>query len=80
MEKAGTIWPQAADREPRTANFWVPRSPLTASGEELMIGSVCVEVVETPERVEERLTEQFPLYRVAQRLGRLIGRGVTHEV
>lgn len=80
MEKVGRFWPQDEDREPRTSNFHVPCSALTTADADYVPGSVMVSVTETPERVQDRLGEQFPLYRVAQAAGRLIGRGESNEV
>lgn len=80
MEKTGTFWPHDEDREPRTSNFHVPRSSLSATEADYASGSIMVSVTETPERVQDRLEEQFPLYRVAQQIGRIVGRGGDSEV
>ena len=80
MEKTGKFWPHEEDRQPRTSNFHVPRSALSASETDYVPGTIAVSVIETPERVQDRLEEQFPLYRVAHKLGRLVGRGGEHEV
>lgn len=64
MTKEGRFWPTEQDLTPKTARFWVPRSSLLCTDEDYYLGVSQVIVTETPEDVDDRLKEQFPLYRV----------------
>lgn len=75
------IWPREEDRRPLVANFHVARSPLTASQEDYKPGTTCITVTEQPEAIEERLADQYLLYRITQSGKKLLKfAGEQHEV
>lgn len=81
MEKDGRFWTTDIDAQPRVDIFNVPRSPLLRQGGEYVPGTVSIRVEETPESIEARLKENFPLYRVASWGRKLLGlSGVEDEV
>jgi hypothetical protein len=71
-EKDGRFWPTDQDRQAHVATFHVPRSTLL-SEEERIPGTAAISVVEEPHTVEERLREQFPLYRAVKFGRRVMG-------
>ncbi len=78
MQHEGKLWPSVNDRQPKRANYHVPRSPLGA--EEYVPGSAKFTVTEKPVDRETRLKRQFPLYRLAKFGQKLMRHGAEHEV
>ncbi|MCA9342460.1 hypothetical protein KC950_00385 [Candidatus Saccharibacteria bacterium] len=65
MEKDGRFWPTDVDLRPRVTRFHVPRSPIGVSSDEYIPGSTTFEITESTYQIEDRLREQFPLYKIA---------------
>lgn len=62
--KDGRVWPSEADKAPIITRFWVQNTPLIHEEGDLQTPGISnVVVTESPKGVEERLREQFFVYK-----------------
>ncbi|MDQ3065486.1 MAG: hypothetical protein M3Q36_04435 [bacterium] len=83
MQKEGKLWPADQDRTPRQTRFWDSANPLELTDHDDSAEDVIrIEIFETPEQIENRLKDQFPIYRATKFGKRVLGfeRGTLHEI
>lgn len=80
-DKNGRLWPGARDRLPKVARFHVPASSLLDVPYDPGVRGIVI--TETEGDVNGRLAQEFPLYRAALYVGRVLKisqKGEGHEV
>ncbi len=80
MQHEGKYWPTEEDKLARSTVWHVPKAPLTAPPEEYVPGMTRVVATESAEGVTNRLSEEFPLYRIAKWGENVLNKVFGHEV